>query len=93
MNSQLQQAYRETRDGDAWGNCMQWLFALADYMSDRGVGVPPEWQYRPGLGGADTDSYVYQSLAEIAPSDTDLQTFAAVMWRLRGILEARGLSY
>ena len=93
--SDLVQLYRETADkGDAWGSCMGWLFALADYMTfDAGEEVPQDWHYRPAMGGPALESYEYGELLELKPDGDTLQAFAAKLWRLRGILKAQGRDY
>jgi len=78
---------------DSWGNCMQWLFSIADYMTDKGICVPDQWQFRQGISGSDTDQYEYQSLQELNPDSESLEKFAALLWRLSRILKAMGKDY
>ena len=33
MNVDLKNEFKLTNDGDNWGNVMQWLFAIADYLT------------------------------------------------------------
>ncbi len=91
--SDLQQEYRFSACGDSWGHCMAWLFAIADHQCHNGQPVPDHWQFRPSPFGPDTESPEYQTLQELEPPPEILAEFGAQLWRLRGILQARGLDY
>lgn len=86
----LRCAFRESGDGDAWGHCMGWRFALADYMTERGHRVAG---FRQGCGGSDTAAYEYRELKSIRPSSETLTLFGTVLERLSNILEAQGRDY
>ena len=94
MNETLKHEFRATNDGDPWGNCMQWLFAICDYLTfETDECIPDAWQFRPAMGGADEESYVFQSLKELSLPDQEILEFGKVLIRLRDILEHKGLSY
>ena len=98
MNIILKNEYKLTNDGDAWGNCMQWLFAICDYLTfDTDECIPDEWKFRASLMGANEDCFCYQSLRHFASeqeiTDSDVLKFGKVLIRLRDILERKGLSY
>lgn len=78
---------------DPWGSCMGWLFAIADYLSEQGEPVPDEWRFRQAPGGADKESYSFQTLQELSPTMQTVQRLGAILWRYRGILERAGRSY
>jgi len=46
---------------DTWGTAMEAWFECAGRMNRRGLDIPSEWQYRPGMGsdGTDKESYWY----------------------------------
>jgi len=98
INETLKHEFRATNDGDAWGNCMQWLFAICDYLTfETDECIPDEWQFRPAMGGANEDCFCYQSLRHFAfeqfITSKDVLEFGKVLIRLRDILEHKGLSY
>lgn len=47
---------------DTWGNALDAWFECAGQMNKRGLLIPYEWEYRPGLGGdgTDEDSYWFE---------------------------------
>ena len=94
MNVDLKNEFKLTDDGDNWGNVMQWLFAIADYLTfETYECVPDEWQFKPSPFGADEERYEFQALKEMElPSDEVLQ-FGKVLFRVRDILESKGESY
>jgi len=98
MNTILKNEYKLTNDGDAWGNCMQWLFAICDYLTfETDECIPDEWKFRASPMGANEDCFCYQSLRHFAfeqeITDSDVLEFGKVLIRLRDILERKGLSY
>jgi hypothetical protein len=98
MNTILKNEYKLTNDGDAWGNCMQWLFAICDYLTfETDECIPDEWKFRASPMGANEDCFCYQSLRHFAfeqeITDADVLEFGKVLIRLRDILERKGLSY
>jgi hypothetical protein len=55
-------------EGDDWGSCMSWRFAIAGELYARGAPIPEEWQYRPGLHPVDLDDHKAPIVAG-APTD------------------------
>ena len=54
---------------DEFGTVMEYLFAVADTLHFvHGAEVPPEWQYRPGLG-YDNEAFAYQAVAGLSVDD------------------------
>tara|TARA_R100000655_G_C2948020_1_gene186839 strand:- start:43 stop:327 length:285 start_codon:yes stop_codon:yes gene_type:complete len=94
MNYDLKNEFKLTNDGDNWGNVMEWLFAISDYLTfETDECVPDAWQFKPSPFGADKESYVFQALKSMAlPSDEVLQ-FGEVLFRVKEILERKGQSY
>ena len=94
MNVDLKNEFKLTNDGDNWGHVMQWLFAIADYLTfETDECVPDEWQFSPSPFGADEESYVFQALKEMALPGNEVLQFGKVLIRVRNILESKGESY
>jgi len=56
----------DSGDGDPWGWCMGWWFAIAGTLHDRGETVPAAWHYRPSpFGGVDPDDFNASLIAEL----------------------------
>lgn len=85
--------YRITSSGDSWGQCLAWKFALADYLTHRGIAVPNEWQFRQSPSGPDKDAYEWKELSRRNDAGSTLRRFAGVLHRLQSILEAQGKDY
>ena len=94
MNVDLKNEFKLTNDGDNWGHVMQWLFAIADYLTyETDECVPDEWQFKPSPFGADDESHVFQALKEMELPSDDVLQFGKVLIRVRDILESKGESY
>jgi len=79
---------------DGWGSCMGWLFALADYlMFELDECVPDEWEFSPSMGGANEESYEFESLQELKPTLEVCEQFGALLWRYRAKLLIAGKDY
>lgn len=89
----LRREYRATKDGDAWGRVMSWRFALADYLTTRGLPVPASWQFRQSPFGPDKSSYEYQALNRRNDAPGTLARFGAALARLDNICRAAGRDY
>jgi hypothetical protein len=78
---------------DPWGTCMQAWFECAGRMNKRGLDIPYEWQYRPGLGGdgTDPDSYWYSLFARCG--NKQLATIGAFLYRYDRYLRFKGKNY
>jgi hypothetical protein len=89
--------YKASRDGDEWGNCMAWLFAIAHEMCARSLDIPDEWQFQPGAGccapdyGREWDRWETEYCATV--KDHVLERFGALLYRHSETLKKRGLSY
>lgn len=46
---------------DTWGDATEAWFEATGRMNRRGIDIPSEWNYRPGMGsdGTDKESYWY----------------------------------
>jgi len=94
MNKDLQNEFKATNDGDHWGNCMQWLFAVCDYLTfETDEIVPDEWQFKPSLFGANEDDYNYQTLKELDVPSEDVLHFGSLLVRFSEMLKRKGLDY
>ena len=94
LNPILKTQFRLTSDGDSWGNAMQWLFAIGDYITFKTDShVPNAWDFRPSPLGANEDCYVFQFLCdENIPADSVLE-FGNALLRVRDILISQGRDY
>jgi len=83
---------RLTHGGAAWDTTMEWWFAVAGEMYERGLPIPHEWKYRPSpLGAIDRDQYEARIVAEA--SDTALILFGCALSRYASHLKESGQSY
>jgi hypothetical protein len=85
--------FKMTSDGDNWGNCMVWLFAIADYQTEFADGPPEAWEFRQSPLGANVEDYTYQTLLEIEPDTDVLGAFGDLLWRYREKLLTAGQDY
>lgn len=77
---------------DSWGDTLEAHFAAAGEMNERGLDIPAEWEYRPGLfGGKDPDSY-WTDMCE-GMSDEDLEKVGRFMFRYARLLKRAGKDY
>lgn len=78
---------------DPWGESMGAFFECAGRMNRRGLDIPAEWNYRPGMGndGTDKDNYFYSLFARC--SDKQLLAIGNYLYRLTNILDKAGKSY
>jgi hypothetical protein len=85
--------FRLCFDGsDAWGSTMEFWFAVAGEMDERGLDIPADWRYRPSpLGGKDPDSHVTPIME--AATDDALRLFGRALTRYAGILKRAGEDY
>ena len=89
----LRNDFRQTSDGDGFGNCMAWLFACAIELDIRGDDVPEAWQYRAGAAGShhEPDCYYAECLSTF-DSDT-IAEFGNILSRYQSKLHAAGKTY
>lgn len=94
MNKDLKTQFQLTSTGDHWGNCMQWLFAVCDYLTfETDECVPDNWQFRPSPLGADEDDFNYQTLKELDVPSEDVLHFGSLLVRFSELLKRKGLDY
>lgn len=94
LNPILKSHFRLTNDGDSWGNTMQWLFAISDYITFKTDScVPDSWEFRPSPLGPDDESYIFQFLDEENVPADELLKFGESLLRVRDILIAQGRDY
>lgn len=62
----FKQTYKEAFSGDHWGTALDAWFECAGRMWMRGLHVPNEWDYSPGMGSDPTeeDSYFHALMDE-----------------------------
>lgn len=91
----LMAAYKLSRSGDQWGDCMGWLFRIADSLTfHHEVEVPEEWSFRPSpMGRADDPAEDYEAATCDAADPDELVRFGRVLWRLREMLIKAGANY
>jgi hypothetical protein len=91
--------FDETADGDEWGNCLGWHFAVAHvlYHFDE---VPSEWQYNHGLCDDDMRDPASNDEAELiylmedcGITTDDLVSFGNMLNNLHDILIHEGKDY
>ncbi|MBV1952670.1 MAG: hypothetical protein KUG64_10820 [Cycloclasticus sp.] len=79
---------------DGYGVCMAWMFSISDYLTFNTDSHPPaEWEYRPAMVGADTDSFEYQALVELNYSAEDLEQIIVILSRWYDLLIAANKNY
>jgi hypothetical protein len=83
----FRQAWKESDDGDKWGNCQQWRFTLADALTTKGHRPA---QFRPSPSGPETDWSYFMVLRY---STATLKHLWAVLERLANIHRAAGRDY
>lgn len=78
---------------DEWGGAMGALFSIASEMFMRGLDIPPEWGYSPGMADdpREPDSIEFEACKEA--SDCDLEETGKLLNRYLDILRAQGKDY
>ena len=79
--------------GDPYGTCMGWKFALADYMTEKFSGAPSDWDFCQAMGGADLDSFEFQTLELFQPTEGECDKLGAILHRWDSMNRARGVDY
>lgn len=87
------QASRIYFGSDEWGTTMGWWFAIADYLTDLGVEVPEDWEFRQSPFGSDTEAYEYQELLDLRASAEDALFAGRVFTKYAGYLKSIGEDY
>lgn len=81
-------------DGDPWGWCMAWWFAIAGTLYDRGEDIPREWQYGPGARqGPEPDSFEETAIRDLEISSPALIRMGNVLTRYASWCKFKELDY
>jgi hypothetical protein len=57
-----------------YGSTLACLFAIADYLQDHAPElIPSEWEYRPAMGGSETEAYEYEAIGWAVESGATIQ--------------------
>lgn len=88
---ELKQEFRLGDVGDPWGNCMAWLFAIADVLHFEHDGAPMAWQFRPSPFGPDYGAPEYETAVKC--SKEDLTAFGNLLNRYSDLLRRQGRDY
>jgi len=93
LAAHIRREYKMQSSGDSWGDCMGALFDVAAEMWWRGVEIPAEWRYRPGMAGdpREPESAWYDACG--AMQDDELAAFGAVLERYSRMLKHAGREY
>lgn len=78
-------------DGDSWGTCCGWLFALGDYMTEQGE--TPPFDFSQSICGPNRDAWEFEFLDMMQPDNHELHDLAAILDRWYNILKAAGKDY
>lgn len=78
---------------DTWGNAMEAWFECAGQMNKRGMPIPPEWNYRPGMGSDGTDEESYWNEIFEGITDEMLVRIGQFMTRYCQFLKFKGVDY
>lgn len=93
--------YSLTSDGDEWGDCMAWFFAVAHVLHHSSMEpIPAGWQYRHAPGCSSLyplDGYEEEILVSLWDDGTideyDLIEFGNALSALDDALKAEGKNY
>lgn len=79
--------------GDTWGDAMEAWFESTGQMNKRGLNIPFEWNYSPGLGGdgTDSESYWFDLMEEC--TNEEIETIAYFMARYCEYLRFKEVDY
>lgn len=78
---------------DPWGSAMDVFFPIASELYMRGVDIPSQWGYAPGLTDDPRDPENYYTDLIINESDNDLLEFGNLLHRYTNYLDRAGCSY
>jgi len=71
---------------DGFGVCMAWLFAIADYQTEKELEVNSEWEFRQSPMGVDDTSHEYQTLIDLDFMPCTIKKMGEILWRYRAML-------
>jgi len=92
----IKSEYKLTSDGDSWGHCLCWLFAIADeiyFNRCDEISVPDKWQFRPSCIGPSNDPESYETEIVEGTETHDLLQFGQVLHRYADRLKRAGKDY
>jgi len=88
---ELARVYHDPYDEWAW--CLGWLGSLCDvYVLERGRYIPSE-VYTPGCLAEPDDSYEYEEITSLNPSDDELEYAIKILDRYANWLKMAGKDY
>jgi hypothetical protein len=77
---------------DAWGEAVDCWFEVAGHLYNRGLNIPDDWGYRPGLGDPTTgDNYFYGLFNDC--TDEELRIIGNFLFRYCQMLKHYGKDY
>lgn len=78
---------------DPWGEALSALFECVGRMNKRGIDIPNEWNYRPGMGsdGTDKENYWYSLFGRCG--NKQLAAIGSFLFRYTNLLQRCGKSY
>jgi len=79
-------------DGDGYGTCMKWFFAVANELDRRNLICPDHWQYRPSPFGPEKPEDYEQEICSQA-TEKALIAFGNMLERYYRLLKAAGMDY
>ena len=98
MNKEIKNLWAISHDGDDWGQCMSFWFAIAGTVYRHNGITPREWQFTPGLSADKTptewpDSEIDAMFTNDEITMNDLVKSGNVFARYANILKAQGTAY
>lgn len=80
---------------DAWGECMNVWFEIAEELWHRNLSIPAEWEFRPAAiltkDSRDKDNYWFELFNNCKASD--LRKIGALIHRYAQFLKFKGIDY
>jgi len=76
---------------DTWGNAMDCWFEVAGHLFNRGLAIPANWIYSPGMSPTDEDNYFYEIFG--SATDEQLSTIGAFLFRYCQYLKYKRIDY
>jgi hypothetical protein len=80
-----------------YGSTLSCLFSIADYLQDYAPElIPAEWQYRPAMGGSETEAWEYEAITEAVNAGAtveDVLKAGIIFNRLVRLNRLTGLEY
>ncbi len=77
---------------DVWGNALDCWFEAAGHLYKRGIPIPDNWEYRPGMGDpTELDNYFYDLF--VKSTDEQLQDIGNFLFRYCQLLKHHKKDY